>query len=166
MSRNVARFYGGFLWTTAASFGAVALTWWFDSGTGRENAILWMNGIVNTTTIATLWTIGAVCAVVGAIACRRHTPARHTVVLVAGTVVIAAPLLIGGYFLGSTFVWLGDNVSWLPPLTRAEDDGYRRGYVTTILYWWASAVATWALITYSRLRAPLAAIRDAEDPVV
>lgn len=166
MHSNIARFYGGFLWVTAAAFTGLALTWWFDPGTSRENAIQWMNGIINTTTIATLWTIGAVCAVVGAIACRRHTPARHTVVLIAGTVVIAAPLLIGGYFLGATFVWLGDNVSWLPSLTPAEDDGYRRGYVTALMYWWVAAIATWALITYSRLRAPLAAIQGAEDPVV
>ena len=166
MSRNVSRLYGGFLWTTAAAFTGVALTWWFDAGTGRDNAIEWMQGIINTTTIASLWTIGAVCAAVGAIACRRDTRVSRAVVLVAGTVVIAAPLLIGGYFLGATLIWLGDNVSWIPSLTRAEDDGYRRGYVTTIMYWWAASVATWALITYSRLRAHLAAIQGAEDPVV
>ena len=71
MHRKSARFYGGFLWTTAAAFTGVALTWWFDAGTGRENAIEWMQGIINTTTIASLWTIGAVCAAVGAVACRR-----------------------------------------------------------------------------------------------
>lgn len=166
MSRNVARFYGGFLWTTAAAFTGVALTWWFDSGSGRESAIQWMGGIVNAHTIAAIWSVGALCSVVGAIACRGDSPRRRTIVMLCGTAVIAAPLLVGGYFLGATLIWLGDNVSWIPSLTRAEDDGYRRGYVTTILYWWASAVATWALITYSRLRAHLAAIQDAEDPVV